>query len=146
MPEVISCHMVSGMADFLAEVVVPDLAAYEQFLTERLLVLPMVADVRSNFAIREIKSAGAAAARSSAMSRLRVAARGDLLGRRAGVIDLPASSTFTAVMTDPRFTLALGISVLSGVVRGFSGFGSALIYVPLMSALYGPQIGARPSC
>ena len=47
-----------------------------------------------------------------------------------------------AVMTDPRFTLALGISVLSGAVRGFSGFGSALIYVPLMSALYGPQIGA----
>jgi Lrp/AsnC family leucine-responsive transcriptional regulator len=57
MPEVVSCHMVSGMADFLAEVVVPDLAAYEQFLTERLLVLPMVADVRSNFALREIKSA-----------------------------------------------------------------------------------------
>ena len=27
------------------------------FLTERLLVLPMVADVRSNFALREIKSA-----------------------------------------------------------------------------------------
>jgi uncharacterized membrane protein YfcA len=27
-------------------------------------------------------------------------------------------------------------------VRGFSGFGSALIYVPLMSAVYGPKIGA----
>jgi len=58
MPEIVSCHMVSGTADFLAEVVVPDLAAYERFLTERLLALPMVADVRSNFAIREIKSAG----------------------------------------------------------------------------------------
>ena len=45
-------------------------------------------------------------------------------------------------MADPRFALALGISVLSGAVRGFSGFGSALIYVPLMSALYGPKIGA----
>ena len=45
-------------------------------------------------------------------------------------------------MTDPRFALALGISVLSGAVRGFSGFGSALVYVPLMSALYGPQVGA----
>ena len=32
--------------------------------------------------------------------------------------------------------------MLSGAVRGFSGFGSALIYVPLMSALYGPKIGA----
>ena len=45
-------------------------------------------------------------------------------------------------MADPRFALAVGISVLSGAVRGFSGFGSALIYIPLMSALYGPQIGA----
>jgi uncharacterized protein len=58
------------------------------------------------------------------------------------VIDLPTSSTFAAVIADPRFALALGISVLSGVVRGFSGFGSALIYVPLMSALYGPKVGA----
>jgi uncharacterized membrane protein YfcA len=58
------------------------------------------------------------------------------------VIDLPTSSTFAAVITDPRFIPALGISVLSGAVRGFSGFGSALIYVPLMSALYGPKIGA----
>jgi uncharacterized membrane protein YfcA len=58
------------------------------------------------------------------------------------VIDLPNSATFTAVMADPRFALAIGISVLSGAVRGFSGFGSALIYVPLMSALYGPKIGA----
>lgn len=57
MPEVISCHMVSGQADFLAEVVVPDLPSYERFLTEKLLALPRVADVRSNFAMREIKSA-----------------------------------------------------------------------------------------
>lgn len=45
-------------------------------------------------------------------------------------------------MADPRFVLGAAISALSGAVRGFSGFGSALIYVPLMSALYGPQIGA----
>ncbi len=57
MPEVVSCHMVSGQADFLAEIVVPDLQTYERFLTEKLLVLPRVADVRSNFAMREIKSA-----------------------------------------------------------------------------------------
>jgi Lrp/AsnC family leucine-responsive transcriptional regulator len=56
MPEVVSCHMVSGVADFLAEIVVPDLKTYETLLTERLLALPMVADVRSNFALRQIKS------------------------------------------------------------------------------------------
>jgi len=56
MPEVVSCHMVSGAADFIAEVVVRDLKAYERLLTERLLVLPMIADIRSNFSIRRIKS------------------------------------------------------------------------------------------
>src|SRR3990167_2574968 len=40
MPEVVSCHIVSGTADFLAEIVVPDLAAYEHFMLDRLLALP----------------------------------------------------------------------------------------------------------
>jgi Lrp/AsnC family leucine-responsive transcriptional regulator len=56
MPEVVSCHMVSGTADFLAEIVVADLRAYEALLTFRLLVLPMVADIRSNMSLRRVKS------------------------------------------------------------------------------------------
>lgn len=56
LPEVVACHMLSGEADFQAEVVVDDLAAYERFLTDKLLVLPMVEDIRSNFAIRTVKS------------------------------------------------------------------------------------------
>jgi Lrp/AsnC family leucine-responsive transcriptional regulator len=58
MAEVVSCHMVSGNFDFIAEVVVENLKAYERLLTERLLTLPMVADIRSNFSIRRIKSDG----------------------------------------------------------------------------------------
>ncbi len=58
MPEVVSCCMVSGAADFLAELAVPDLSAYERLLSDRLLVLPMIADIRSNFALRVIKLAG----------------------------------------------------------------------------------------
>ena len=57
-PEVVSCFMISGNADFLAEVVVADLAAYERLLTETLLALPGVSDIRSNFAIRSIKTSG----------------------------------------------------------------------------------------
>jgi len=53
--EVISCYMVSGESDFLAEVVVRDLVAYEQLLTNKLLALPMIADIKSNFALRTIK-------------------------------------------------------------------------------------------
>ena len=56
MPEVVACHMVSGVADFIAEIVVPDLKSYEKLLTDKLLALPMVSGVRSNFAMRRIKS------------------------------------------------------------------------------------------
>ena len=66
MPEVVSCCMVSGAADFLAELVVADLTAYERLLSDRLLTLPMVADIRSNFALRVIKSAGPLALPSAA--------------------------------------------------------------------------------
>ena len=48
--------MVSGISDFLAEVVVPDLEAYEKLMTDKILTLPTIVDVRSNFAIRTIKS------------------------------------------------------------------------------------------
>jgi Lrp/AsnC family transcriptional regulator, leucine-responsive regulatory protein len=56
LPEVISCHMISGAADFIAEIVVPDLKAYERLLTEELLALPMVGGIRSNFSLRRVKS------------------------------------------------------------------------------------------
>jgi len=55
-PEVVAAHIVSGPADFLLEVVVADLDHYERLLIGRLLTLPNVSDVRSNFALRTIKS------------------------------------------------------------------------------------------
>lgn len=56
LPEVISCHLVSGDMDFLLQVVVPDLAAYERLLIGTLLKLPGVRDIRSSFAMRTYKS------------------------------------------------------------------------------------------
>jgi Lrp/AsnC family leucine-responsive transcriptional regulator len=56
MPEVVACHMVSGTADFMAEIVVPNLKAYERLLTEKLLTLSMIGDIRSNFALNRVKS------------------------------------------------------------------------------------------
>jgi Lrp/AsnC family transcriptional regulator, leucine-responsive regulatory protein len=57
-PEVISAHIVSGSADFLLEVAVTDLAAYERLMFQTLLQLPNVVDVRSNFALRTVKPPG----------------------------------------------------------------------------------------
>jgi uncharacterized membrane protein YfcA len=58
------------------------------------------------------------------------------------LIDLPDSATLMAVINDRRFVFAVAISALSGLVRGFSGFGSALIYMPLVSAVYEPRVAA----
>jgi Lrp/AsnC family leucine-responsive transcriptional regulator len=56
MPEVIACHLVSGEADYILEVVVPDLEHYQRFLVGRLLNLPIVREVRSNIAIQTVKT------------------------------------------------------------------------------------------
>jgi hypothetical protein len=58
------------------------------------------------------------------------------------VMEFSPGADVSALVADPRFYAALGIAVLSGVVRGFSGFGSALIYIPLASAVYGPKLAA----
>ena len=58
MDEVVACHVVSGMADFLLEVVVKDLRHYEDLLMRRLLPMAGVADVTSNFVIRTVKANG----------------------------------------------------------------------------------------
>lgn len=56
MPEVVACHLVSGEADYILEVVVPDLADYQRFLVGKLLNLPIVREVRSNIAIQTLKA------------------------------------------------------------------------------------------
>lgn len=56
------------------------------------------------------------------------------------MIQLPDSAVFAATLSDSHFIAAAAIALLAGVVRGFSGFGSALIYVPLIAAVYEPRI------
>ena len=56
--------------------------------------------------------------------------------------DFPALSVFADAVADRRFVAAVIVAALSGLVRGFSGFGSALIYIPLVSAIYEPRIAA----
>jgi len=58
------------------------------------------------------------------------------------VIDLPDLSTFADLFADRRIYAAIAVSILAGATRGFSGFGSALIYVPLISAIYDPRTAA----
>src|SRR6185295_19202886 len=63
-------------------------------------------------------------------------------GRRdSHVIEFPDSATFATAFADGRF-LAAAAAGTAGLVRGFSGFGGALIYMPLITAIYEPRIAA----
>ena len=55
---------------------------------------------------------------------------------------LPDLATISALLHEPRFIAAVAIAAVAGLVRGFTGFGSALIYMPLISAIYGPRVAA----
>lgn len=56
LPQVVTCHMLSGDSDCLAEIVVPSVTAYEHLLTHKLRSLPHVQDIRSNIALKRVKS------------------------------------------------------------------------------------------
>ena len=42
----------------------------------------------------------------------------------------------------PTVAFLIGIALISGLARGFSGFGSALIFIPLGSAAVGPALAS----
>lgn len=39
------------------------------------------------------------------------------------------------------FLIAAAVAALAGMVRGFAGFGAAMMMTPVFSALYGPEVG-----
>ena len=53
-PEVMSCFLMSGDADYNLRVVVKDLAAYHDFLTRTLTRIPGVAHIKSSFSLRTV--------------------------------------------------------------------------------------------
>jgi len=54
-PEIISCHHVSGKYDFLLEVVATDLPAYGEFARDVLQTLPGVKEIYSSFSLKMLK-------------------------------------------------------------------------------------------
>ena len=53
-PEVMETYLMTGDADYLLRIVVPDLPAYEKFLMNHLTKLPGIASIKSSFALKEI--------------------------------------------------------------------------------------------
>ena len=58
LPQVVACHVVSGQADFLLEVVCHDLRDYDRFTREQLQHFTEISRIYSNFAISTVKAGG----------------------------------------------------------------------------------------
>jgi Lrp/AsnC family leucine-responsive transcriptional regulator len=58
-PQIVSCHYISGSGTFELQVVCPDLAEFSRFAREVLLNLPNVKDLHTSFSLGEVKAAGA---------------------------------------------------------------------------------------
>lgn len=54
-PEVMECYLMTGDADYLLRVVVPDIPSYERFVLQHLTHISSVARVRSSFALKQVK-------------------------------------------------------------------------------------------
>ena len=58
-PEVISCHYISGAGTFELQVMTTDLDAFSKFSLEVLFNLPNVKDLHTSFSLGEVKAGGA---------------------------------------------------------------------------------------
>ncbi len=54
-PEVLECYLMTGPRDYWLRVVVPDLAAYERFLKQKLTRIEGIASIESSFALEQVK-------------------------------------------------------------------------------------------
>jgi Lrp/AsnC family leucine-responsive transcriptional regulator len=54
-PEVLECYLMTGPRDYWLRVVVPDLAAYERFLKQKLTRMEGIASTESSFALEQVK-------------------------------------------------------------------------------------------
>ena len=59
LPEVISCHYISGSGTFELQVMATDLDAFSKFSRDTLLHLPHVKDLHTSFSLGEVKAGGA---------------------------------------------------------------------------------------
>lgn len=54
-PEIVECYAITGDADFMLKVRVPDIRSYERFLNDVLFRIPGIKHIKSSFTLREVK-------------------------------------------------------------------------------------------
>ena len=55
MPEVMECYLMTGECDYMLRVVVADIPALQSFIIERLTKIAGVSNIRSSFALKQVK-------------------------------------------------------------------------------------------
>jgi Lrp/AsnC family leucine-responsive transcriptional regulator len=58
LPEVVACHIITGDADFLLEIVAADLAAFSQFVLAVVNKLPAIKAIRTSISLEAVKASG----------------------------------------------------------------------------------------
>ena len=53
--EVMECYLMTGDANYLLRVVMPDLPAFERFMLDHLTKIPGIASIKSSFALKQVK-------------------------------------------------------------------------------------------
>lgn len=54
-PEVMECYLMTGDSDYLLRVVVPDVQALERFILDQLSKIAGIANIKSSFALKQVK-------------------------------------------------------------------------------------------
>ncbi len=63
LPEVLSCHNLSGRYDYLIEAIAPDLETFSLLVRAKIRSLPGVKEISTSFSLKEVKHVGYAAYR-----------------------------------------------------------------------------------
>ena len=54
-PQVMECYLMTGDSDYLVRLIVPDMKALEHFIVNELTTIPGVSNIRSSFALKQVK-------------------------------------------------------------------------------------------
>ncbi|RDD69819.1 Lrp/AsnC family transcriptional regulator [Paracoccus versutus] len=54
-PEVMECYLMTGDSDYLVRLIVADIQALERFIVKELTTIPGVSNIRSSFALKQVK-------------------------------------------------------------------------------------------
>ncbi len=75
-PEVMECYLMTGDADYLLRVLLPDVPAFERFILDFLSRVPGVGNIKSSFALKQVKYQTALPLALTAKSPVPAPARG----------------------------------------------------------------------